>query len=71
MLYLKGQCPTKLCSGSSVSKGQLANFKGSFMAASDLDIAVMHPDWSLAEIRAMQGTYEHLNTTFLANILQS
>jgi hypothetical protein len=52
---LKGQCPTKLCSGSSVSKGQLANFKGSFMAASDLDIAVMHPDWSLAEIRAMQG----------------
>ena len=55
LLFTKGMCPQKLCSGSTVSKSQLETFRGTFKAVSDLDVLASHKDWSLAEIRALQG----------------
>lgn len=42
-----------MCSGASIS--DVGAIKGAFLALSDVDALVLHPEWSLTEIRAVQA----------------
>jgi len=53
LMYMKGSCPTKTCSGSSVS--DVGAIAGIFNTISDIDALILHPEWSLAEIRGVQA----------------
>lgn len=55
VLYLTNQCPAKLCSGSSLTEAGVKAVQGSFRAVSDVDVLTKNPQWSLAEIRAVQA----------------
>jgi len=67
LFYQKGTCPMKLCSGTTISSSQLANFQGSFKALSAIDVAVSHPQWSITEIKALQGFLTMILTPLSSN----
>lgn len=49
------KCPAKLCSGKTISTSEIDILRGAFRAADAVSVAMGNPDWSVAEIKAMQG----------------
>lgn len=62
LMYAKGKCNWKLCSGAQISQAQLDFLKGAFNQKAIRDIMNEYLDWSMTEIKAAKRGEWPMNT---------